>query len=33
VATLDEAEADAETIIHQHDIKRGGGYLVLTVLR
>jgi hypothetical protein len=33
VATLDEATADAETIIRQHDITRGGGYLVLTTLR
>lgn len=33
VATLDEAKADAETIIRQHDIKCGGGYLVLTNLR
>jgi hypothetical protein len=33
VATLDEAKDDAETIIRQHDIKRGGGYQVLTVLR
>jgi len=33
VATLDEAKADAETIIRQHDITRGGGYLVLTTLR
>lgn len=33
VATLDEAKADSEAIIRQHDIQRGGGYLTLTILR
>ena len=28
VATLDEAKADADTIMHQHDIQRDGGYLI-----
>lgn len=33
VATLDEAKADSETIIRQHNIQRSSGYLALSVLR
>ena len=31
LATLDEAKADAETIVAKNNIKRDGGYLVMTV--
>lgn len=33
VPTLDEALADTETIIRQHDIKRSSGFLCLPILR